>query len=269
MAVTIIELQETRSFSEAGGKFSASRKFLVYDDAAPITTPAGVRDNFGKSSLPEIGEQFPGETDIYAISYDIRHIPESRNVWEVEFRYENTQPDERQPQEPGYVEITIDYASEFRDFYRVKPNLDIPTNGTPSLNDINGTPIDVAGEPMSFAARLSTVNITETILGETLPDRSLAIRAARGRRNQFPFLGAPIGQVVYLGATASRIAVNKFQIQHKFSQDDLYHMLQQPRRDPQRNVELFRVNGVLRANFVTWVQPFPEFYDFGLLSENF
>lgn len=267
MAVTVYETQETRGFSEASGKINASRKFFVWDDGSAITEPATIRAQFGLL-LPDIGDLFPGETDIYAISYDIRHLPDSRNAWEVEFRYENTEPGDTQPQEPGYTEITVDYAAEFRDFFRVYPNLNIPTNGTPTTADIQGTPIDVAGEPMSFPARLSTVNITETVEGD-LASRSIPIREARGRRNSTPFLGAPIGQVLYLGATASRIAVNKFQIQHKFSQDEYCHMLQQPRRDPQRNVELYRYQGVLRANYVTWVQPFPSFYNFDLLSENF
>ena len=90
MAATIYELQETRSLAQNSGKITASRKFAVWDDASAITEPATIRALFGGGTLPDVGDAFPGETDIYAVSYDIRHIPDSRNVWEVSFSYENT-----------------------------------------------------------------------------------------------------------------------------------------------------------------------------------
>jgi hypothetical protein len=267
MAVEYIELQETRGFSDNGGKKSASRTFHVWDDASPITSPSGVRATFG-SSLPDIGDLFPDETVVYAISYSIRFVAESRNVWEVTFNYENTEPGGKLPQEEGYVQITIDYRSEFRDLWRLSPT--IPSNGTQNNNDCGGTSIDSAGVPLSVLVRMSDITITETVSAASFPARSLAIRAARGRRNLTVFQGAPIGQVLYTGANASRVGLEKFSITHKFAQDEFSHMLQRAKRnqtgeviygpDAQQNQ---------RATVVTLIQPFPGFADFNLLSENF
>ncbi|MFN9108601.1 MAG: hypothetical protein ACK5XN_00765 [Bacteroidota bacterium] len=267
MAVEYIELQETRGFSDSGGKKTASRTFHVWDDATPITSPSGVRATFG-SSLPDIGDLFPDETVVFAVSYSIRHVPEARGVWEVQFNYENTEPSGKLPQEEGYVQITIDYRSEFRDMWRLSPT--IPTNGTQNNNDCGGTPIDSAGVPLSVLVRMSDITITETVSAASFPARSLAIRAARGRRNLTTFQGAPIGQVLYQGAQASRIGLEKFSITHKFAQDEFSHMLQSPRRNQTGEVDYGPdAQQNQRATFVRLIQPFPGFADFNLLSENF
>lgn len=267
MAVEYIELQETRGFSDNGGKKTASRTFHVWDDATPITSPSGVRATFG-SSLPDIGDLFPDETVVFAVSYSIRHVPEARGVWEVQFNYENTEPSGKLPQEEGYVQITIDYRSEFRDMWRLSPT--IPTNGTQNNNDCGGTSIDSAGVPLSVLVRMSDITITETVSAASFPARSLAIRAARGRRNLTTFQGAPIGQVLYQGAQASRIGLEKFSITHKFAQDEFSHMLQSPRRNQTGEVDYAPdAQQNQRATFVRLIQPFPGFADFNLLSENF
>lgn len=267
MAVEYIELQETRGFSDNGGKKTASRKFHVWDDASPITSPAGVRATFG-SSLPDVGDLFPDETVVYAISYSISHVPTSRNVWEVVFNYENTEPGGKLPQEEGYTQITIDYRSEFRDLWRIGPT--IPSNGTQNGNDCGGTKIDSAGVPHSVLVRLSDITISETVSAASFPARSINIRAARGRRNLTVFQGAPIGQVLYTGAQASRIGLEKFSITHKFAQDEFSHMLQSPKRNQTGEVMYSPdTQGNQRASFVTLIQPFPGFADFNLLSENF
>lgn len=268
MAITVIEQRDTRNFSQSTGRISASRTFVVYDDAAPLTTPAAVRAYFNSTDLPQIGDVFPGETDVYAVNFDISLIEDSDKAWRVQFSYENVEPGESQPNEEGYTEITIDYKAEFRDIYRLSPN--VPTNGNPGVNqEIGGTPVDAAGAPISKLHRLSELVITEVVAGSTFPERSLRIRDARGKRNSAVFQGAPIGQVLYQGATATRIAVNKFQIQHRFAQDEKYHLLQMPEKNQDGEVNRTLVNGVWRAKTVVYVQPFPDGYDFNTLSENF
>jgi hypothetical protein len=267
MAVEYVELQETRGYSESGGRVTASRKFRVWDDAATLTTPKSVRDLFG-STLPEVGELFPEEKVIYCTAYSIRSVPDTLGVWEVDFTYENSEPGERLPQEEGYVQITIDYAAEFRDQYR--NGVTIPTNGTATGSDCGGTKIDKAGVPLSVLVRMSDITIVETVSAASFPDRSTNIRAARGRRNLVSFQGAPIGQVLYTGATATRIGIEKFQITHRFRQDEQYHMIQSPRRNQLGQVQCTAdAQSVFRADYVDLVQPFPGFANFNLLSENF
>lgn len=270
MAITVIEQRDTRNFSQSTGRISASRTFVVYDDAAPLTTPAAVRAYFDSTNLPQIGDLFPGETDVYAVNFDISLVEDSEKAWRVQFSYENVEPGDSQPNEEGYTEITIDYKAEFRDIYRLSPNLGLAPNGNPSNeNDIGGIPVDASGSPISKIQRLSELIITEVVAASTFPARSLIIRAARGKRNNAPFQGAPIGQVLYQGATATRIAVNKFQIQHRFAQDEFYHLIQRPQKNAEGDPVKEFINGFWRAKPVSWVQPFPDGYDFNTISENF
>jgi hypothetical protein len=269
MAATIIEDKQTRALNYATGRTTATRRFHVYDDASPLLTPASVRDLFGTGSMPQIGDIFPGETDIYAVSYTIDLVPESSSVWAVTWNYESTEPGSKQPQEVGYTEFTIDYKVEFRDFWRAAPNLSIPTNGTPNNDNINGTPIDAAGVPRSVLVHLSTIDIAETVASTSVPERSLTVRAARGTRNASAFYGAPKGQVLYMGASARRISLDKYTISHRFAQDEYSHLVQVAQRNQEGEPILERINGILRAKPVMWIQPFPNFTDFNQISENF
>lgn len=270
MAATVHELQETRSLSQTSGKVTASRKFAVYDDASAITEPATIRALFGAGSLPDVGDLFPGETDIYAVSYNINHIPDSRNLWEVSFSYENTEPGTIQPQEPGYVEFSVDFSSEFRDTYRANPVTGSAPLGQPNNNDVGGVPIDSAGEPVSGLVDFATVTIGETVLASTIQSRLVTIASLTGKRNNGVFQGFAAGTLVYQGASANRIAVDKYSVTHRFSYDERFHMQQMPERDQNREVICIRDNAsILRAKTVRWVQPFPALANFNLISENF
>jgi hypothetical protein len=273
MALTVHETQESRSVSESNGRSTGTRRFLVYDDASEITHPGPLRDQFGSGTLPDVGDQFPNSPALYAVSYSIRHVPDQRGLWEVEYQYESTEPGQYQPQEIGYTEFSIEYSAELRDMWRANPGLSFPSFGSPGATNrlCAGRAIDVAGVPMSVLHRFSNLTITETVAASTLPDRSLVIRLARGRRNNVEFYGAPAGQVLYLGATASRIALDKFQIVHKFAQDAHYHMIQSPVRGPTGQVAnlILDSSGLLYAGDVFWVQPFGEFIEMNSISENF
>jgi hypothetical protein len=268
MTATIYETQETRDFSMSGGRVSASRRFVVFDDAAEITEPAVVRDLFG-AGLPEMGDLFPGEWNIFATNYAITRRAGSSGVWDVEISYSNNEPGTFQPAEVGYVDYSIDYSAEFRELWRVGSGLIIPANGSPNTNDIAGVKIDQAGVPVSVLVRMSTIQITETVTSVSIPARSLVIRAARGRRNNTVFQGAPVGQALYQGATATRIAIDTYTITHKFSQDEYSHLLQVPARDQNGEVIKAVTASVFNASIVRFVQPFPNSYDFNAISENF
>ena len=98
---TAIELHESRGASDSAGKVTASRRFAIWDEAAELTSPAQVRGTFGTTAgstvIPQVGDLFPDETDIYCISYSIKRQPHSRGVWEVDFSYENTEVGSLQP----------------------------------------------------------------------------------------------------------------------------------------------------------------------------
>lgn len=270
-----IELQETRSESWSDGKITASRRFAVWDDLSPLTSAASVRALFGTTVgslvLPDVGSQFPNDTLLYAKSYSLKPQAESRYVWIVDWNYENSEPLDRQPQEIGYTQFSVNWSAEFREVWRTNPGLAIPQYGSASETaDCAGKPIDVSGEPMTVLQYFGSIEFTETVSLASLPDRSQLIRAARGKRNLTDFQGAPIGQVLYKGASANRIGVDRVSLTHSFSQDALMHLLQRP--DKKANGEptlTLDTNGIFRAATVRFVQPFPEFANFNLLSENF
>lgn len=272
-----IELAESRNESWSDGRISATRRFAVTDDSTPLTTAAAVRALFGTTVgsivLPDVGSQFPGDPFLYVKSYSLRCEPNSNYLWTVEFSYENSEPLEKQPQEIGYTQFSVDWSVEFRDFYRVNPGLVIPQYGSPSndwFTGAGGQSIDVAGEPLTALHYLGAIEFTETVSLATLPDRSQLIRAARGKRNQTEFQGAPIGQVLYKGARANRIGVDRVSLTHTFAQDSLMHMVQVAMKDADGKVRIsLHASGAFHATNVKWVQPFPEFANFNLLSENF
>jgi hypothetical protein len=268
MAFQFYEKQETRGFSDSGGKKTASRMFTVWDDVTPIETPSIIRDQMGVT-LPAIGDKFPEEKVVYAVSYSIAHLAGSRNTWEFTVNYENSEPNQYLPQEEGYTEITIDYAIEFRDLWRTGTSAGSHVAGIPSGGDIGGIKIDKAGEPLSILVRMSDITIKETVSAASFPGRSQGIRAARGRRNLTPFQGAVKGEVLYTGASASRVGLEKFSITHKFRQDEVFHMLQSALRNQLGKVETAPFTAIHRASTVEYIQPFPSFYDFNTLSENF
>lgn len=208
---------------------------------------------------------------MYAKSYSLRPEAESRNVWILDFTYENSEPLEKQPQEIGYTQFSVNWSVEFRDIYRVNPGMNIPQYGSPAGDAfVGGTSVDVAGEPMSVLHYLGAIEFSETVSLATLPDRSQLIRAARGKRNLTEFQGAPIGQVLYKGASANRIGVDRVSLTHTFAQDAHYHMIQVADKDADGKVQLIQIpTGEFVAYACRWRQPFPEFANFNLLSENF
>lgn len=274
MALTVLELQETRSVSESDGRATATRRFAVYDDASPITHPGPLVDLFGTAGLPEIGEPFPNSPALYAVGYDIRHVPDQAGVWEITFSYQNSEPTQYGTFTLGFNELTIDYAVEFRDAWRANPNLMYPVGGDPapgSTDNPGGTPIDSAGIPTSVQHRTAVINFTETLDYNGLRNRSQFSRVARGRRNSAAFWGAAAGTCLYVGASAQRIGWNKYRLTHRIVEDSAYHMHQQPQRGPDGQPSLMMWPGGsagarLVAESVFWVQPFGDKIDFSPLG---
>lgn len=275
MSVSAIELQASRSSSDSNGKTTATRTFAVWNDASELTSPAAVRATFGtvagSVTIPDVGDLFPDETDVYCIAYNISREDGSRGVWKVEYSYENTEWTFVGEASVGYVQFTLDWSAEFRDVWRVAPGLNVPANGSAGSNtQAGGSSIDVAGEPMSVLRYFATLEISETVPLTTLDARSAVIMATRGTRNSGVFRNGAIGSVLYKGAKASRISSNKASLTHSFVQDDWYHMIQYPKKLADGGTELLESTpGVYNAAIVYWRQPFPLFSDFNQLSENF
>lgn len=274
MAQVSVEALETRSLSSTGGRLTGSRSFYVYDDdsSTPILQPASIK--FGTATLPAFGEAFPGETEVFATTFSIEAVPNSSYVWRVTWQYQSggggeiIDPIEVQPVVPGYVTFSLEYGGEFRDAWRADPGL---TLWSPSYTgtDIGGTKIDAAGEPTSVFVPMQMLIVEETVTSGSMASRSINIRLQTGTRNSSAFYGAQNGTLLYEGASARRVSLTAYSVTHRFRYDEWLHARQQPRMNQQRQPDVDLYSGFIQANFVRWVQPFPNTSNFNALSENF
>lgn len=272
MAQVTVEALETRSLSDTGGRLNGSRSFYVYDDTTPMTQPSSIV--FGTGGMPDYGEAFPGETEVFATSFSIEPVPNSNYVWRVTWQYmaggggEVITPIQVQPVVPGYVGVSLEYGGEFRDAWRTGPSLTYWTSSYQDT-DIGGRKIDAAGEPVSVFVPFQTLVVEETVSAGSMPSRSVNIRYATGERNDRAFFGAEAGSLLYEGASARRVSLTAYSITHRFRYDPWWHARQQPRMGQSRQPDVDLYGGFLQANFVRWVQPFPRTFNFNSLSEYF
>jgi len=270
MSQVVIEQMDSRSYSSSAGKTSGSRTFVVYDDATPITQPASIL--YGSNGMPAIGDTFPGETDLFAQDFTVTHIADSGYTWRVVWNYTPTgggsQQPTQNPSEPGYIQQAMEYSAQFVDRFRDNPGLTFPTNGNPDESDILGRKIDAGGKPLSVLAMRHRLVIEETVRSTDIYRRSVQIRNAVGKRNLKPFFGASVGTLVYEGGSARRTGLSVFSVEHRFLYDEYYHMAQHAALNSQREVDC-DTTAFKYAKTVRWIQPYPNFFDFNLISENF
>lgn len=270
MAQVTVEALDTRSLSDSGGRLVGTRSFYVYDDTTPMVEPSSMQ--FGTGGMPDYGESFPGEPEVFATSFSIEAVPNSNYVWRITWQYmaggggEIIAPIDVQPTSPGYVTFSLEYGGEFRDAWRSDPTRwSVNYNG----GDIGGTKIDAAGEPTSVFVPMQTLIVEETVSASSIASRSINIRVATGARNFTTFYGAAAGTLLYEGASARRVSLTAYSISHRFRYDEWLHARQQPRMNQQRQPDVDIYGGIIQANFVRWVQPFPYTYGFETLSEFF
>jgi hypothetical protein len=273
----VIEQSQTRNQSYNNGKSTASRTFVIWHDTpATLSTPFDVREFFGivdgsGNALPMIGDLMEGERDLFAISFDIERIENSQYVWQVKYQYGTGGGSRTQPEDEGYVQMTLDFQSSFKSNFR--RGALIPTNGNPTneFTDIGGTSIDVAGNPMSAPYYQTVVSISETRHGSIsmVSNQNTKIRSQRATRNSALFYGSPVGSLLFQGARVSRIGVDTWTFNYEFTEAADFHLIQVPKINLLGNVATTLVSGVERATSVFWHQPFPTFSDHNLLSTNF
>ena len=265
MTQVALEQQDTKSVSNSAGKLAGRRTFHVYDDETAITSSATIA--FGQNGLPAIGDRFPDDSLLFAESYAINHLPDSNYVWRVEISYSSgggAGRDVVTPDVVGYLQISLDYGGQFKDWWRAPTFSNNQANGI----DIGGQKIDAAGIPLSFFVAQHRMILEETVLTSSVANRTAFIRAYVASRNSRPFFGAETGTLLYEGASARRIGLTTFSITHKFLYDGFYHQSQQPRMNANRE-PIIEMASQPFASWVRWVQPYTSLGNFALLSENF
>lgn len=287
---TVIELLESRSVAKRSGKLSATRAFHIYDAETPLTTPARVVTLFGSQGLPGYGEVFPEATGLFARDYELSLVSGHTDLWLLRWEYATLEDGggiaipELEPGQPGYVDVSATASAARFPIWRslseseiadlVKEGGDYPAGDCSSPKDINGVSVDINGEPLNDVIRQFEIVITETRNGTP---RLGGLMGFIWKRNLFPFLGAPKGQLLYQGVSVNRVDINTFQYQHKFALDRWYWMRQTPVRNalgdviprdlavvPGPNLPPYNVAGA-----VFFVQGFPDLADFFQISPRF
>lgn len=275
MTVTVNELIDSRPMSSVGGRFTAPRMFSVYRDSPALSSPDEVVLLFGSNGLPQKGDLFPGTT-LEAVDYQIRRYEGQTDLFYVEWTYRdasfNGVGTDKQPGETGYLEVSTEVSASFVPMWRQLTRtqfleLVAPTGlypyGNQSSFDIDGNPVDVAGEPTSVLRRKVTLVVGVTT--NQKPNLAVASQFI-GRRNNSIFGGAPQGMVLYTGNSAKRMDAAKWSIEHRFELDEYYHLVQTAYRNPDGRPKLDEDG---HAANVTFVQPHPDYGNFYAIDPNF
>jgi hypothetical protein len=162
-----------------------------------------------------------------------------------------------------FVALDMNSSATAVDFYR--SGAAAPANlNTPGNSDIGGTPIDQGGQPVTTLIPTQELSITNY----RADNNAVAIRAALGKRNSASWLGAAAGFVLFTGATAKRVGINKYEVQYKFVYDDYAHCRQVAIRDLDARPRLSTPdgNGLCNASLVVWRQPFQATYNFASMG---
>lgn len=280
MSVYVVEQLGSRNVSRTQGKLKATRTFHVWDDGTAITTPNEIARLFGSNGLPYFGEPFPGTTNLGAIDWSLARVEGHSDLWAVTWEYQEMvgggvilPPPPAGPDEVvdaavhGYIEVNASLSASHIDVWRAFDRSTLIAQcapggthalGLPAQQDIAGTKIDAGGRPVSYILRQFEVNITLVRDGRFRPRAMLSFV---WKRNQTSFLDCEPGSVLYCGASVNRIGERKFQYNHKFVYDQLFHMRQSAMCDMNGEVMLGPrpgSPGMSCAEDVRFVQPFPD-----------
>lgn len=272
--MTTIIKEILRNKQTSGDLITGRRAFLIFDNTTPVTSLEAVEALYG-GLLPNYGNQWPGDNRLFAKDVtDLSLVEGNQDLWRVEWQYEGLLTEDGTPaplpDEPDYVEFALRFGREFVDKFRVNP--DIPDNGSAAAGnttDIEGTPIDLAGTPVSRLVLKQSLVVHENYTNAAYLQKIQLWRSFVGRRNSAPFLGADPGTVLYLPTESAPAAFNVMRVSHSFSFDEDFHLVQVPDRDQNGEIKLHTVDDTLRAEKVFFDQPFPNFGQFNAISDLF
>jgi hypothetical protein len=274
MAIIARERVDRRREEGTAEKPRLVRLFQVgSDDGATVTRQQALN----RPEIPRFGDAHPEDPAFRrTLQPKTTQTPDSSNQWEFQFDYEllpNVLPEDDEEKETvGFVEINADVDAVFIDTWRedVPPsnNLLLPDpieriDNPPRDIDVNGWPIDSLGQPVSRSQSFVRANITSIQQGT--PNLARLARFVN-TRNEKPFMGAPVGQLLYRGSRpVQRIRSNVWRFIHTFVFDDLYHLRQQVTRGQDGKpllTKTFGGDGPKVGFPVYWVQPFGRKTDF-------
>jgi len=260
MPTTVTAALQSESVTDGDSSKSMEKTFILtaVDSAAPTVSIAftatealGALDAIG--TVATIGGQSAKVT-----SRAVDAVADAgKKVWTGTVSYAWSVSDTN-----DFVSLDMNTSMSFVDVYRMGATF--PNNvNNPGDNDIQGTPMDACGEPVSaplFQQELTLVNIKST-------NQADLIVAQIGKRNSAVFLGASIGYVLFTGASSRRVGVAKYEITYKFLWDGAQHLRQIAARDVDGQ-PLLTVGAAFQASASTVYarQPFPSTSTFSTLN---
>jgi hypothetical protein len=289
---------------ESSGIMTATRVFLIYDDAGASLS---MQDVISSSQLPDLGVPHPTISGIIAGSYTIRAHADRKDTYEVSYKYEyptvvvidDDDPDEPvdpNDDEPDYVEDGDDDNND--------DNNDDPAFTPDNDTEVISGAVDGSGVvAFTMSVGLSIVDIWKagpsmpasvnsparddiggTIVSEGGFPISLAMPIVEigiaqrfggffnagifldkvGKRNAGEWAGFGDGSVLFTGVDVTQDTQGNNEATFRCSFDSYSHLRQVPERDEDGNPKVTLTAGVPSMN-VYFKQPFPATVGFGFL----
>lgn len=279
-------------FDAAGPTTTTQRRFVVSADSADdlLTTDLAAIQATGVG----IGSLHPDYLTLVCVKIQGKRDTDNKLVWRVTADYSTDSligPDIG-PGPSGFKQTwNLAVQAKFKDAYRRPPgqgetapaNFSNPNEGATLGADIGGIALDAGGDPQSVLDTEPRLVIDVEI--ETNPTAAVSflgeLLTYAGKRNSSTFLGAKVGQLLYLGANSRFLGSTQFgsryAIQHVIAFDEYYHRVQVADRDENRQGQyVIRLGSSLdgdggelypgKAFRVGWRQPFPKKFNFSNLG---
>ena len=270
--MTLVAYEQSRGYDRNTDGQSGTRSFLVVEDDSTVTTQpsldqviraTGVR--LYAQDIP-VGGSHPPLGNLIPLSVNVRSESDALIQYLVEFKYglDSLIPDEESPDDPNFVSFTLSQRPIAVDLYRADDGtLEVLEGG-----DINGTPVDESGVPITAFVIQQDLELSVRYPSfDRVPNISSLYLVAK--RNSTPFLGAAAGTLLFTGMSVSRDGVSSYRATFTFTWDQWRHMRQVPSRDQNGEIVLtnrFDVDDRFKADLVIYKQPFPDTENFNLLG---
>lgn len=273
MTLVVSEFIESRAVSVNEGRSTATRVFHIYDDAGAQVDPEDIIALYG-SSLPGSFEVFPGISGLYRVGVPVLKRAEGgdRTLWVNEHSYSSLSivpnTNDKLPDEPGYIDVSMEVVAEFTDLWRGWSSVSIPTDGTASdtnTTDIGGNGLDLGGVPGTMLRRMNQITIRAVMEGDPFEIvESANWSSFIGKRNSTTIFGDVKGKVLYEGASMATIRFKVVSVAHRFLADEYFHLQQVPNRHKNgpRVGEPVVDSSNNRVAAVYFRQPYTDFAEF-------
>jgi hypothetical protein len=272
--MTLVAVETNRQQTNNRDNQSGTREFLVYenDESQPQPTmqqavsSTGIR-LFTADQTPVLGRLIPIEVNV---STDLEAFGKFKVSWKYGLE-DDAGGGDTSPGDPGFIDFSITQRPVAIDIYRVSTaNTPIEAAGTDSVRtDIAGESVDSNGDPVTKFVNQQELSIT--VRSESFANIPISTSLNMlGTRNEFGYLGAAAGYLVYTGLTVQRDGVNSYNTTLNFVFDEEAHRRQVPQRDLNGTIIPKSTgtssNPMNRAKHVHLEQPFPRVTNFALLG---